>query len=214
MTFQVGNLSPEECFDRVNRTFASYPNTFSAVLLSDTGEICTGFPLLRRDPLFIPTLIDLIHSYGLVSVAVGVGGASQYSQEMDSSLLAMADYRVSLSHFPDTYELAKGIVSEELEKKFPSAKMARETRAFPEQASCMVVDNVSGQHYGRTPRWLWVTKKQVDEKTLHCGSVDDCLEAIFRPQDPGGCSRPPAMHWVAKRRGFPKKTAPRRRFKL
>jgi len=166
ITFQVGNLAPEECFNRVEKCISQPGAGFSAVLLCDTAEICTGFPLLRSDPLFLPTLIDLIHSYELLSIAVGVGSAGKYGEEMDASLLAIADYRVTLSQYPSTYQLSESIVERELSRSG--------TQGLTEQAACVIVDNVSGQHYGRVPRWLWV-KPDREVKQLFCGSIESYL---------------------------------------
>jgi KaiC/GvpD/RAD55 family RecA-like ATPase len=166
LTFQVGNLAPEECFDRVEKCILDHH--FSAVLLSDTAEICTGFPLLRNDPLFLPTLIDLVHSHDLVFVGVGVDGAGKFTEEMDASLLAVADYRVTLSHYPSTYELSRAIVEQSVAPQQPHPK-GPVLRHLDEQVACVVVDNVSGQHYGRAPLWLWV---KGTAKELHSGDID------------------------------------------
>jgi hypothetical protein len=174
LTFQVGNLSPEECFNRLERCITQSAVKFSAVLLCDTAEICTGFPLLRSDPLFLPTLIDLIHSYELLSVAVGVESAGKYAEEMDASLLAVADYRITLSHYPNTYRLSEDIVRRELSRSYPE-NTTPSVDGLTEQASCVVVDNVSGQHYGRVPRWLWV-KPNGDVKQLFCGTIESYLQ--------------------------------------
>jgi hypothetical protein len=170
LNFQVGNLAPEEAFDRVEEIIQSCANTkFSAVLLCDTSEICTGFPLLRSDPLFLPTLIDLVHSHDLTFVGVGVDGADRYTTEMNAGLLSVADYRVTLSHYPTTYELSKRIVKDCLDR---TAKP--QSKHLTEQVACIVVDNVSGHQYSRAPRWLWVSDK-AGAKELHLGYFNDYL---------------------------------------
>jgi len=74
-------LTPEECFDCIDKGTRPNNGLFSAVVLSDTAEICTGFPLLKRDPLFIPALVDLFRIRGLTSFGIGVqSDNSQYRE--------------------------------------------------------------------------------------------------------------------------------------
>ena len=184
LNFQVGNLAPEEAFHLVGQTIErshAANQGFSAVLLCDTSEICTGFPLLRSDPLFLPTLIDLVHSHHLVFVGVGIDGADSYTTEMNAGLLAVADYRVILSHYPTTYDLSKSITDDCLSGP---AAATRENKPLNEQVACIVVDNVSGHQYGRVPSWLWVSER-AGAKELHYGSFADYLRGRSTPDATG-----------------------------
>jgi len=172
LNFQVGNLAPEEAFHLVEESIQKAVDNgqkFSAVLLCDTSEICTGFPLLRSDPLFLPTLIDLVHSHDLVFVGVGVDGPDTYTGEMNAGLLAVADYRVTLSHYPSTYDLSKSIVEDCLRPP-PAESAESRISHLSEQVACIVVDNVSGHQYGRVPLWLWVSES-TGAKVLHSGNL-------------------------------------------
>jgi KaiC/GvpD/RAD55 family RecA-like ATPase len=155
LTFQLGELTPEECFhaidECIHRDGTNEPK-YSAVLLSNTAEMCTGFPALRGDPVFLPSLIDLFQMRGLVSVCIGVEGGGGVSQSLDFSLQAKADYRISLNHSPDMQHFMRHF---------------GEPEAPTEQQVSLVIDNVIGKDYKRTPRWVSVDYTGT-RKILHC----------------------------------------------
>ncbi len=88
LTFRIGQLTPEECFFIINNVLNASDNIsvdgtqipatgneeqpYTSVLLSDTAELCSGFPLLASDPLFLPGLVDLFMEKKLVTVCIGV----------------------------------------------------------------------------------------------------------------------------------------------
>jgi KaiC/GvpD/RAD55 family RecA-like ATPase len=157
LAFRVGELAPEECFYVLEKEVKD--GGYSSVLLSDTAVLCTGFPLLRDDPVFMAALLDFFEAKGLVSVAIGVEAPQvPKSYELNFALMAKADYRIVLSHYPTVYALAKRIVG-------------GRARSKAQQLSSLVIDNVVGKHYGRELRWLWVEENlKPPEKTLHCGT--------------------------------------------
>ena len=68
LMFRIGHLTPEECFDTIERTIKKDDTglgSYSSVVVADTAEICTGFPLLRMDPLFVPALVELVPRVGI-----------------------------------------------------------------------------------------------------------------------------------------------------
>ena len=136
------------------------------MLLSDTAELCTGFPLLRSDPIFLSALLDLFQTRKLTSVCIGVHGESQASKDLDFALQARADYRISLLHYPRTYELTQQIA-----QKASDSSGAVNGELY-QQAVSLIIDNVTGKHYDRTPRWLWVIEPDVAglPKVLNCGA--------------------------------------------
>jgi KaiC/GvpD/RAD55 family RecA-like ATPase len=178
LTFKIGALTPEECFFVIDKVIEeSDSNPFSSVLLSDTAELCNGFPLLASDPLFLPALIDLFATRNLVTVCIGVEeGLSPKNADINFSLSSRADYRIVLSHYPNIYNLSKNIVEPILS---PSKYEGR--TQLKEQLVSLVVDNVTGKHYGRELRWLYVTtNEEGGDKTLHCDiSPEKLLKSLY-----------------------------------
>lgn len=161
LTINIGQITPEECFFMIEKAISEAQSSmqpFSSVLLSDTAELCNGYPLLASDPLFLPALIDLFAARRLVTVCIGVdAGESARNKDINFSLSSRADYRIVLSHYPDVKSLSERIVENRSHQSNPKK----------EQLVCLVVDNVTGKHYGRQPRWLSVEEKG-NEKTLKC----------------------------------------------
>lgn len=164
ITFKIGQVAPEECFhiiDKIIEKSAKDGVPFSSVLLSDAAELCSGFPLLAADPLFLPALVDLFATRNLVSVCIGVDIEQPIvNAEINFSLLSRADYRIVMSHYPEKPELYEDIIRGQAKSE--------EARYLKEQLVCLVIDNVSGKHYGREPRWLWVEQVSDTQKVLHC----------------------------------------------
>ena len=164
-SFKIGQLTPEECFDTIEYllvTARKNKQPFHSVVLNNTAEICTGFPYLKNEPLFIPTLLDLFYVHNLVSVSIGVeNDKSTATSEMNFALQANADYRIVLNHYPSIEQISEYIVT--------PAKIKKETR-FDQQFVSILIDNVTGKHYMRHPRWLWVQEQPVQNsgKILHC----------------------------------------------
>jgi KaiC/GvpD/RAD55 family RecA-like ATPase len=164
ITFRIGQLTPEESFYVIDKVIsASHEHPFSSVLLSDTAELCNGFPLLASDSLFLPALIDLFAARNLVTVCIGVNaGQSARNTDINFSLSSRADYRIVLSHFPAIHELSENTIHQYLHDG-----SEKDTNYPQEQLVSLVVDNVTGKHYGRELRWLYVTTEK-DMKILHC----------------------------------------------
>ena len=162
ITFKIGQLAPEECFHIIDRMIDKGVDgvPFSSVLLSDAAELCSGFPLLASDPLFLPALVGLFATRNLVSVCIGVDTAQPIvNTEINFALLSRADYRIVTSHYPEKQELYKEILRRARDE---------DTYCRLEQLVCLVIDNVSGKHYGREPVWLWVDEVRATQKVLHC----------------------------------------------
>jgi uncharacterized protein YegP (UPF0339 family) len=167
LTFKIGQLTPEECvyiIDSVIKNAKRGKTPFSSVLLSDTGELCSGFPLLVHDPLFLPALVDIFAARNLVTVCIGVDTPHLIrNAEINFSLSSRADYRIMMSHYPEKPDLYRDIVRR---GTYPfSGAMGQ---PIDEQLVGLVIDNVTGKHYGREPKWLWVEEKEKNKKTLHC----------------------------------------------
>lgn len=162
---KIGPITPEECFFMFTRAIkiAEMNGTpYSSVLLSDTAELCNGFPLLASDPLFLPALIDLFAAKNLATICIGVDeGSLAKNRDINFSLSSRADYRIVLSHYPNVNELSEKIIN-------------RQGRIIREQYVSLIIDNVTGKHYERKPRWLYVTEEndgitqKNKAKTLHC----------------------------------------------
>jgi len=197
ITFRIGELTPEECFYVVDKVLDEGSEgepvepgepvrpvkPFTSVLLSDTAELCNGFPLLASDPLFLPALIELFAARKMVTVCIGVDeGASAKNTDINYSLASRADYRIVLSHYPTIPELSQEIVK---------AGLGHTEVGLKEQLVSLVVDNVTGKHYERELRWLWVETDEPPKlpqqpeqprpeqpKTLHCGTAEEALKAL------------------------------------
>ncbi len=171
--FKIGQLTPEECFDVIDNEIEKAKSTehpFTSVLLNNTAELCTGYPLLKNEPLFLPTLIDLFVLHGLTSVGIGVEETGESEiRDANVTLLANADYRIILSHYPNVNEFSE---------KFIQKVMKGEKPELEEQLVWLVIDNVTGKHYRRQPRWLWVEEipdatdpSKISHKILHCEEI-------------------------------------------
>jgi KaiC/GvpD/RAD55 family RecA-like ATPase len=169
LSFRLGHLTPEECFHQIHDVLTGN-KTFQAVLLSDTGQICTGFPLLRRDPLFLPALLDLFHKHRLVSVSIGVSSESSLNRDMDFALQSCSDYRIYHAHYPSADSLSESIVK-------GSDRLAPTKISLDQQLVSVVVDNVGGKRYNRTPSWLGIVEP-TGVKRLFCGSFEGLCEVL------------------------------------
>lgn len=148
-SFKIGQLTPEECFDTIEYLLKKAKENnqpFHSVVLNNTAEICTGFPYLKNESLFIPTLLDLFYVHNLVSVSIGVENEkSTITDEMNFALQANADYRIVLSHYPSIEQISEYIVN-------PTKN--RKGLKFDQQFVSILIDNVTGKHYMRHPKWL------------------------------------------------------------
>ena len=68
VTFKIGQLAPEECLDILERMLEGADQPFTSVLLNNTAEIATGFPQLKAEPLFLPTLLDIFVEHDFLAV--------------------------------------------------------------------------------------------------------------------------------------------------
>ncbi len=159
-------------------------NPFTSVIISNTAEVSTGFPLLRKDLLFLPSLIDLFNTHELVTVCIGVENQNNaLIQDANFTLSARADYRINLYHYPEMEQLSDSIIykNQEQLRKLKRLKQNIIVR-LKEQLISLVIDNVSGRHYSRQPRWLYVEENEVSNekvKTLRCRKdVQDAIEAM------------------------------------
>ncbi|MDZ7334420.1 MAG: hypothetical protein ONB32_04610 [candidate division KSB1 bacterium] len=167
--FRIGQLAPEECFDVIEKELEAAKkqnNPFTSVLINNTAELCTSYPLLKNEPLFIPTLLDLCNVYSLVAVGIGVEDISQPDiSAANVALFANADYRIKLSHYPNVDEFFDQSFRAVLKHKQP---------ILEEQLVWLIIDNVSGRHYRRQPKRLWVEEipyksdpTKISHKILH-----------------------------------------------
>ena len=58
LTFQIGELTPEECLHVIDEEIRGMEKVgrgsgYTAVLLDNTAELCTAFILLSKDPIFL-----------------------------------------------------------------------------------------------------------------------------------------------------------------
>lgn len=168
--FKIGQLTPEESFDVIDAILSEEENRekpFTSVLLNNTAELSTGFPLLKNEPLFLPTLIDLFKVHQLVSVCLGVEDVWETTNRLANfTLLANADIRIVLSHYPNMESFSKTLID---------YARGESSDYLEEQLVSLIVDNVTGKHYRRHPRWLKVDETQIQDnkpimiaKILHC----------------------------------------------
>ncbi|MBN3034636.1 MAG: hypothetical protein JW861_03565, partial [Bacteroidales bacterium] len=89
LNFRMGNIYPEE-FLYIIDNYLTTNNTIDSILFADTAQLRTRFPLLAKDPLFIPSLVDIIKSRGIFSVFIDVMEDNKYNE----ALMASADCRI------------------------------------------------------------------------------------------------------------------------
>jgi len=88
--FRMGQILAEEFFYIIEKYLQKHRNDIDAVLFADTARLRTGFPFLASHPLFLPAMVDLIKSKGLVSIFIDV----QEKDRPNEALLAAADCRI------------------------------------------------------------------------------------------------------------------------
>jgi KaiC/GvpD/RAD55 family RecA-like ATPase len=69
LNFRLGQIQPEEFFYILNEYLIENKD-FDSVLITTTAQIKTRFPLLNKEPLFFPVLVDIIKSKGLFSIFI------------------------------------------------------------------------------------------------------------------------------------------------
>jgi len=110
----------------------------------------------------------------MVSVSIGVSSESMLNRDMDFALQSCSDYRIYHTHYPTADNLSRSIVEGDADAI--SNKLQVE-----QQLVSVVVDNVSGKRYNRTPSWLGIIETE-GVKRLFCGSFDDlCMELKQNP---------------------------------
>jgi hypothetical protein len=154
LTFHIGMLTPEECLFGIQEHLRK--GAFTSVLLCDTAELCTGFPLLSRDTMFFAAMLDVFESQRLVTVGIGVEGTEHPAlREINLALTARASHRLALRHFPDVTTLMANKISSGAGGK-----------ARDEQLISVVIDNVTGKHYRRSPTWVHVKEIKQSDKDV------------------------------------------------
>jgi hypothetical protein len=144
------------------------------VLISDTAELCTGFPLLSKDPMFFAALLDLFETKGLLTVGLGVLSSDSPSlRDINLTLMAKATHRMKFTHYPVVEDLMKGVVEKMRKKKRLDAltkeqrdaeeanKKLPEKPLLTEQLVSVVIDNVTGKNYKRQPKWISVEEVEL-----------------------------------------------------
>jgi KaiC/GvpD/RAD55 family RecA-like ATPase len=166
VNFKIGALTTEECFYVIESVVnEDKEKHYSSVLLSDTAELCNGFPMLVSDTLFLPALVDLFSTRNMVTVCIGVDeGQSARNTDINYSLSSRADYRIVLSHYPSIHDLSGNIV-EAFKQKNRNNKIHNSYQN--EQLVSMILDNVTGKDYTREPIWLRAESINGD-KYLRC----------------------------------------------
>ena len=90
LNYRLGRIMPEEFLYLFESYLDANRGEFGRLLFADTSQLRTRCPLLSIDPLFLPTLVDIIKSRGLMSVFIDVTDRGVRTQ----SLLAAADCRI------------------------------------------------------------------------------------------------------------------------
>jgi len=149
LPFYIGVLTPEECIYSIEQILedAEKKNkAYNSVLLSDTAELCTGFPLLSKDPVFIAALPDLFESMGLVTVGIGVEATDLPSlRAINLTLMARASHRLVLRHFPNVERLMSDKIQPKPDVKSKEEFTGANALELNEQLVSVVIDNVTGK---------------------------------------------------------------------
>jgi len=190
LTFQIGVLTPEECIYKIRLVLDEEEKMtgmpFQSVLLSDTAELCTGFPLLSRDPMFFATLLDLFETKGMLTVGLGVHSADTPSlREINLTLMARATHRMLFYHFPTVEGLMESMVKSSREARDEPGE--RPKPVFEEQLVSVVVDIVTGKHYKRQPKWIWIDERPKTDppdraNVLGCKPFDEPRIQLIPPK--------------------------------
>jgi len=200
LNFHIGQLTPEECIYRVEQVLKEEReieerdsgNTqksesdrckrFYSVLLSDTAQLCTAFPLLGKDPVFFATLLDLFWSEEMLTVGIGVHSPDTPAlKEINLALMAKATQRMVFSQSPHVEELMEDMVKWRRNQPAPGdAASSISSSILNEQLVSVVVDNVTGKHYKRQPQWVWVEEEPAGKpksakkpKVLQCRKFEE-----------------------------------------
>ncbi|MGD0859653.1 MAG: ATPase domain-containing protein [Terracidiphilus sp.] len=187
LTFQIGVLTPEECIYRINKVVEDQKKAgspFHSVLISDTAELCTGFPLLSRDPMFFAALLDLFETKGMLTVGLGVLSTdSPNLREINLALMAKATHRMRFYHYPDVEKLMEGMVNRGTgEETASSSRMGGKDPAKPltEQLVSVVIDNVTGKNYKRQPKWISVGNDKLTPEQESKLKRDDPIPKLLK----------------------------------
>ena len=127
LNYRLGKIMSEEFLYLFESYIDREKGVLKRVLFSDTAQLRTRYPLLYGDTLFLPALIDILKSRGLMSVFIDV----EENQTRTQSLLAAADCRIFVER----------------------DKMHGEQNSW---RNIIRVDNVRGKCYDRQPRMLSV----------------------------------------------------------
>lgn len=96
LTFQLGKIMPEE-FLYIFEKYLKDNQTIGSFLFADTAQLRTRFPMLCKESLFLPTLIDVVKNHGIYSVFIDVTDDSKKEKDQETlALLAAADYRLMI----------------------------------------------------------------------------------------------------------------------
>jgi hypothetical protein len=85
--------------------------------------------------------------------------------------MAKATHRMRFYHYPEVEELMKEMVNKKRGKEEPKDK---DLKPLTEQRVSVVIDNVTGKHYKREPKWIQVDDKH-KPKLLKCLSFKDLI---------------------------------------
>jgi hypothetical protein len=185
--FRPGCITPEEFLNIIKKLIKSEDGEplFSRVLFVSTAHIRLRFPLLEKEELFIPALIDLFKSERIVSIFIDIEGDGA-NDDVSYGLASLADYLISLRKL--TYKDRSDFVpylkrSDRAEINEQLGKMRKKLLNEYSDAnegytwSLMDVENVRGKEYSKSTHALTVTKSEANdnwEHNLHIVNLRRC----------------------------------------
>lgn len=151
LNFRPGDIMPEEFLYIFRKYLEKNKKDIDTLLFSDTAQLRTRFPLLYDEPLFLPTVVDVIKSKGLFSIFIDV----MDDDKPNTALMAAADCRIYIEK-KGNIEKKKNIEkNENIEKK----ENGDDNDDNLELINYIRSENVRGKGYDQDRRKISVERK-------------------------------------------------------
>lgn len=179
-TFRPGCITPEEFVASIENLLTTKDGhtRFSRVLFSSTAHLQMRFPLLDKEDLFIPSMIDLFKSRNVLSIFVDVEGKGA-NDKLSYGLSSLADYLIRLDSFTTDLDIHKiKVIPPKNQEKNDLGNEYLESFLTDKRGfvfSRLLVENIRGKEYTRSPHALTVrpSKQNEDINLLHILDIED-----------------------------------------
>jgi KaiC/GvpD/RAD55 family RecA-like ATPase len=167
-SFRPGCITPEQFIFCIEKLLEK--GRFTRILFDSTAQLSMKFPLLARDELFVPALVDLFKSKNVISIFIDPKGEGA-NKQLSYTLSNLADYLVKLKNFEGNNNNSDAINRKihlpnelRMKEKSQSIKLSEPKDALDSilqnrdvcRWSEMIVENVRGNNYSRIPHAVTV----------------------------------------------------------